>query len=176
MRKVIYALSLGLISAACSSPKYTYHFDHYDYNSGKKNNVAAVTSASADVQVHEASPLIIEQQQVVATTERSAPAPSLSSEQKQTIAQKIKTMSKAERNELKQVLKKEIKATKKKNVEGQSVNAKQEWDRDLKLAAIFGAVGIVLTALGGVSSVFYVLGVIALVVGVVFLIKWLARQ
>jgi hypothetical protein len=49
-------------------------------------------------------------------------------------------------------------------------------DKDLKMAAIFGSVGLVLTFLGGVNSVFWVLGVIAIVIGVVFFIRWLSRQ
>jgi hypothetical protein len=49
-------------------------------------------------------------------------------------------------------------------------------DPDLKMAIIFGAVGLVLALFGGISEVFTVLGVIAILVGVYFLIKWLIRQ
>jgi hypothetical protein len=49
-------------------------------------------------------------------------------------------------------------------------------DNDLKLAAIFGAVGIVGLMLGGATDVFWIIGGIALLVGVVFLVKWLVRQ
>ncbi len=47
-------------------------------------------------------------------------------------------------------------------------------DKDLKLAAIFGAVGIVALLIGG--DVFWVIGGIALLIGVVFFVMWLARQ
>lgn len=47
-------------------------------------------------------------------------------------------------------------------------------DNDLKLAAIFGAVGIVALIISG--DVFYIIGGIALIIGVVFFVKWLVRQ
>ena len=176
MKKVISCLMLVALLAACSSPKYTYYFDRYDYNSGKKHNVNT-TVAQTNAPAAEASPLILEEQQVVASADNATPAPSISTKQKRDLAQKISSMTKEERKELKQTLKNEIKkATAQKKFDGNSVKEKKAWDYDLKMAAIFGAVGLVLTALGGVSSVFWVLGAIALVVGIVFLIKWLARQ
>jgi hypothetical protein len=175
MKKVLYTLTLALIATACSTPKYSYHFDHYDYNSGRKNSV---TTTSADNKVQEVSPLVLETQEVVASSSEAAPAPSLSTEQKQALVQKITSMTKEERKDLKQALKSQLKkkSNEKKALEGNSVNEKKAWDYDLKMAAIFGAIGIVLTALGGVNTVFWVLGAIALVVGIIFLIKWLARQ
>jgi hypothetical protein len=47
-------------------------------------------------------------------------------------------------------------------------------DHDLKLAVIFGAIGIVGLAIGG--DVFYIIGGIALLIGVVFFVKWVIRQ
>jgi hypothetical protein len=55
-------------------------------------------------------------------------------------------------------------------------NATSTMDSDLKMAIIFGAVGLTLTLFGGINEAFWVLGVIAIVVGVVFLVKWLVRQ
>ena len=49
-------------------------------------------------------------------------------------------------------------------------------DNDLKMALIFAVVAIVLSAFGGVNSIFWILGVIATVVAIVFFIKWLAEQ
>ncbi len=49
-----------------------------------------------------------------------------------------------------------------------------EWDEDLKLATIFGAVGITGLIIGG--NVFNIIGAIALVIGVVFFVKWIIRQ
>jgi hypothetical protein len=174
MKKVIATLMLAGIFAACSSPKYTYQFDHYDYNSGKKATVSVMPEVTATQDV---SPLIIPQESLVAASEKSAPAQlSISSEQKKSIAQKIASMSREERKELKQNLKTEIrKITKaKKNLDGSTVKETKVWDNDLKFAAIFGAIGIVLLAIGG--DVLIVLGAIAMIVGLVFLIMWLSRQ
>jgi hypothetical protein len=44
------------------------------------------------------------------------------------------------------------------------------------MALIFGIVAIVLTAFAGVNAVFWILGVIAFVVAIVFFIQWLANQ
>jgi hypothetical protein len=55
-------------------------------------------------------------------------------------------------------------------------NAAGTMDQDLKMAIIFGAVGLTLTLFGGINEAFWILGVIAIVVGVVFLVKWLVRQ
>jgi hypothetical protein len=47
-------------------------------------------------------------------------------------------------------------------------------ENDLKLAAIFGGVGLVLLIIGG--DVLYVLGAIGLLIGLYFFIRWLMRQ
>ena len=62
---------------------------------------------------------------------------------------------------------------------GESINSiaeKTAMDHDLKMALIFGIVGIVLSAFGGVNSIFWILGVISTVIAIVFLIKWIAEQ
>ena len=44
------------------------------------------------------------------------------------------------------------------------------------LAAVFGAVGIVGLIIGTGTNVFSFIGGIALIIGVVFFVKWLVRQ
>lgn len=179
MKNILLLFVAALLITACSSPKYAYHFDTHDYNSGRKNQPA---TASVEKEV---SPLIIDQTDVVAdassTPNVTEKKPSnLTPEQKQ-IVNRIKSMSKPElkqfKKELKTELKKQIKESKKAaSVEGDSNKATKEWDHDLKMAAIFGIVGLVLSAFGGVSPVFWILGIICVVVGVVFLIQWISRQ
>ena len=43
MKKYLLLIASVLLLAACSSPKYAYYFDHYDYNSGKKKVETATT-------------------------------------------------------------------------------------------------------------------------------------
>jgi hypothetical protein len=80
-------------------------------------------------------------------------------------------MTKAERREFRSDIKKFIKEKKESIKAAKKTNA---MDHDLKLAAIFGAVGLVALIISG--DVFYVIGGIALIIGVVFFVKWLVRQ
>jgi hypothetical protein len=174
MKNVFYLIAGAFIFTACSAPKYAYHFDHYDYNSGRKQAKTETASATET-----SSPLLIDETTLVAD---AAPLASVSSSElktgnavSNTSIKKVADMSKTEKKELKQVLKSYVKSIKKGDI-GKGTDATKAWDHDLKMAAIFGAVGVVLTALGGFNTVFWILGTIALVIGVVFLIKWLARQ
>src|SRR5687767_15274689 len=86
---------------ACSSPKYAYHFDQYDYNSGKK------TTAEGPVQ---SSPLNIEEEIVVASSDKGIiyEQKTKKIEQKDVDAfvSRYKSMSKAEQKEFRSELKK----------------------------------------------------------------------
>ncbi|HEY3401959.1 MAG TPA: hypothetical protein VGK59_01150 [Ohtaekwangia sp.] len=180
MKKIGSFIGLVLLVASCSSPKYVYHFDHYDYNSGKKKPVHNDLATTQ-------SPLVLDQETVVATAsespvvlaEEKADKPS-ADEVRKDFAKKYNAMSKAERKEFREDLKKELKAYAKAKKEGKIVNStnttSEQLDYDLKMAILFGAVGLTLTLFGGVSSVFWVLGVIGIVIAVVFLVRWLMRQ
>jgi hypothetical protein len=178
MKKIAILFASVALLASCSSPKYSYYFDHYNYNSGKKQSPVDVAAKT------EQSPLLINDQQLVAdastTPVSSVEKITVPAEEKKALENKIASMTKEQRNtlkkELKTELKKYIKAGKKDGNRDASVKAAKEWDEDLKMAAIFGSVGVILTILGGVNTIFWVLGVIAFVIAVVFFIKWLARQ
>lgn len=178
-RSLLYLLSLALL-AACSAPKYTYNFDHYNYNAGKKK------SAASNEALVMQTPETIKSEELVASTEsvpvlfeeKTTEATSLA-EAQNNLSKKYKEMSKAEKKEFRQDVKKSVKAYAKAMKKGDHIAAEkavQAMDNDLKLAIIFGAVGLTLTLFGGVNSVFWVLGVISFVVGVVFFIKWVVRQ
>lgn len=164
-----------LLLAACSSPKYAYYFDHHDYNNGKKGDLKESAVLQSEIQ-----PLHVDNATLVASADEKAfvPAETATAEvTAKSIIEKYKSMSGAERKEFRKELKKEVKTlVKMKKKETYSVEATKRMDNDLKIAAIFGAVGLVLTLFGGVNSAFWVLGVIAIVIAVVFLVKWLVRQ
>ncbi len=176
MKKYLLLFSAVVLAAACSSPKYTYHFDHYDYNSGRKNAVAVQKA-------EEISPLSVSPEALVASTEASVmveevAAPEVESKL-QTMANNYKNLSKAEQKEFRKELRSEMKNYAKEmrtGEHGASVAATKAMDKDLKLAIIFGAVGLTLNLIGYANSVFWVLGVIAIVIGVVFFVKWIAKQ
>ena len=170
---VTMAVSVMLL-ASCAAPKYSYNFDYYDYNSGRKKAEAEkiVAQAPTETIAEEASPLLITEESVVASAAEKAPAPVA-----KPAAKKYSDMSKSEKKELRKAVKTEIKNyLKNKKDDGQVSKETKALDYNLKMAIIFGAVALTLSFFGGVNSVFWIASVIALVIGVVFFIKWIAEQ
>lgn len=186
MKKYLLLLASVLLLAACSSPKYAYYFDHYDYNSGKKKVETPTTQlAGTTLSTPELSPLKLDEQSVTASAEsrikmvESAPAAAMTVKDKALLQQKYASLSKAEKKEFRKELKSEVKKMIKAKKSGESITSitdNKAMDSDLRNALIFGIVGIVLSAFGGVNSIFWILGVISTVIAIVFLIKWLADQ
>jgi hypothetical protein len=177
---LLFAVAI-LLLAACSTPKYAYYFDHYDYNSGRKK--APVTDVAVNAPAPEmTSPLLIDQQNVAASTETksvSKAAPSTVAAEKSLLNKKYSSLSKEEKKAFRAEVKtamKDLKKLKKDMKDGKSVKETQVMDYNLKMAIIFGAVALTLSFFGGVNSIFWILSVVALVVGVVFFIKWIAEQ
>lgn len=155
--------------ASCSAPKYTYNFGHYNYNAGKKKSVRANEFSATD------GPQAIQPEMLTASTaEIVEPAP-VAEVKVATVKKTYAQMTKTERKELRTYLKAETKNTiKAKKASVESPSTTKGMDSDLKLAAVFGAVGIVALIISG--QVFYIIGGIALLIGVVFFVKWLIRQ
>ena len=185
MKKYLLLLASVLLLAACSSPKYAYYFDHYDYNSGKKKvETASVQLTETTVATPELSPLMLDDQAVTASAESriqvvETPMVPVTVKDKELLEKKYASLSKAEKKEFRKELKSEIKKMIKAKKSGESIESiadRKAMDSDLRNALIFGIVGIVLSAFGGVNSIFWILGVISTVIAIVFLIKWLAEQ
>ncbi|MEI9918741.1 MAG: hypothetical protein WDO14_08050 [Bacteroidota bacterium] len=162
-------LACVALCAACSAPKMAYKFDYHDYNAGRK-----AKDVKEEVALNP-GPAPVQPEELVAMEPASNTAvTSIESTEKPSLIAKGKTyesMTKQERKEFRREVKKEIKNLLKKK---DNVTASQGMDRDLKLAAIFGAVGIVALIING--TVFYIIGGIALIIGIVFFVKWLIRQ
>ena len=169
MKTKITVLLAIVVLASCSTPKYSYFFEHRDYNAGKKK-------ASSQELVKVTSPLAVDAQSLEASiTNEPTILPVTASEGTPTVSKTYAQMNKSERMAVRHYLKKEIKSYVKGKKKSVGVSqAKGGIDHDLKLAAIFGAVGIVGLIIGG--DVFYIIGAIALLIGVVFFVKWLIRQ
>jgi uncharacterized protein YcfL len=189
MKKYLLLIASVLLLAACSSPKYAYYFDHYDYNSGKKK---AETPDARLVQkmlpAPQMSPLQINQEAVTGNAESrirnvenipvAVEYKSLS-EQKALLEQKYSSLTKDEKKEFRKELKAEVKKIIKAKKNGESIASiteKMAMDSDLKMALIFGIVAIVLSAFGGANSIFWILGTVAAVIALVFLIIWIGKQ
>lgn len=168
MKNSMLVLSVIVLLSACSSPKYAYNFDYHDYNAGKKKaSVATSGGLSVDPATLVAStsntPTVFDEPVTTVSTEAAA-AP---------------VMTRKSFKAFKAELKKEVKEMKVMKKTGKVLSATKAaasggMDHDLKLAAIFGAVGIVGLIIGG--NVMYVIGGIAMLIGVVFFVKWLIRQ
>lgn len=173
-----------LLMAACSSPKYAYHFSEYDYNSGK-NKLSNVPQPAEELTVVSETPLKLEDESLTASADktrivtRNAGVASRSNDARleESASKAYADMSKAERKvfrrEAKSLIKSYIKA-KRAGDEVKAAEAAMAMDKDLKMAAIFGAVGVVALIIGG--DVFWVIGGIAMIIGVVFFVLWLSRQ
>lgn len=167
MKKIIYLLSVVLLGA-CSSPKYTASFNSYDTPPGNRAVKSIETPAPTST---------INPNELIASTSM-APVEikkeiTPTTEVRKTYVQMSKTERKALRSQLRSEIKTYVKDQKKK-LEPTTVQATHGMDNDLKLATIFGAVGIVALIIGG--DVFWIIGGIAMLIGVVFLVKWLIRQ
>lgn len=183
MKKYLLLIASMLMLAACSTPKYAYYFDHYDYNIGKKKTESPKTIIAQNMlATPEMSPLRINQDAVVASAESrimNVEKVPVTANDKKTFEKKYSTMSRSEKKEFRKELKSEIKKFIKAKKSGDniaSISDTKVLDHDLKMALIFGIVAILLTALYGVNPVFWILGVISAVIAIVFLISWIADQ
>ena len=170
--------------AACSSPKkYTYYFDHYDYQSVKKTNevVGKVEEESTPSVINREETIADASNQPVVTNGNKKVATSLSSTTASSEAQlvkKYKEMSKSERKTFRKALKNELVTYSKKSKKGEgveSIGATKEFDTLAALAIVFGGAGIVMIMLAGISNVFWVLGAISLVIGAFLFYRWVAN-
>ena len=183
-RKLLYLLSIALL-AACSAPKYSYNFGTYDYNAGKRK--AAPVEATAQQKVVQGQ----RQEELTAPAEMTASVEATSSRVEKSIESsaltnvqtslkaKYELMSKSEKKEFRKEVLHAAKNYSKAMKRGDHIAAEkavQALDHDLKLAIIFGAVGLAITLFGGLGYAFYVVGVIAFLIGLVFFIKWVLRQ
>jgi F0F1-type ATP synthase assembly protein I len=183
MKKLLLLITSLLLLAACSPPRYTYYFDHYDYNSGKKKaDIEKALLAQKMLATPDISPLQIDQKAVTASVANritESAKVDVTAGAKSLFAKKYSAMTKAEKKDFRKELKSEVRKIIKAKKSGESINAitaTKALDHDLKMALIFGIVGIILSVFAGVNPVFWILGVIAGVVAIVFLISWLADQ
>jgi hypothetical protein len=172
MKRSLLILTVLAALASCSSPKYTYNFDHYT-NQARKDKASIANEVVSNHGLPAIQPeLLTASSSNEVNLEMTLPiVETKSATAKRTYPQMTKAEQKTIRKHLKAEIKNSIRA-KKTSVE--HVGSTKAMDRDLKLAAIFGAVGIVALIISG--QVFYIIGGIALLIGVVFFVKWLLRQ
>jgi hypothetical protein len=126
--------------------------------------------------IDEYAPVTIDQNTIVASSKSETyyvteDKPKTTIGREEAVAQ-LKSISREESRDLKTKINAYIKDYKKSDVV--STQAKAGMGQDVKLAAIFGAVGIVLLIIGG--DVLTIIGAVALLVGLYFFIRWLIHQ
>jgi hypothetical protein len=186
MKNILLLLLGVIVLASCSAPKkYSYNFSYYDYNSGKKktNTVTPAVAqseqrAEENLEATNESVLAIESETLVASSENNVVPIAKPVVEKSVLEKKYSDLSKSEKKAFRKELKEEIRkyAKAKKSDDGSISKETKALDYNLKMAIIFGAVALTLSFFGGVNSVFWILSVVALVIGVVFFIKWIAEQ
>ena len=169
MKTKILGLLALIVLASCTAPKYSYYFDHYNNAAKKQSQPPKKTTL-----LHTDSQLL-----TACVDEQPALFSEVAVESAALLKNTYLQMTKKEQRAFRHHLKKEIKTfvkTKKKAGSVESIETSNAMDHDLKLAAIFGAIGLVGLILNSVSVAFGIIGGIALIVGVVFLVMWIIRQ
>lgn len=171
MKKLLYVCVVAIVASACSGPKYTASFNYFNKPINNQTSTKSVTV------VDEQTKVVAQPEQLLASTSSTSPVELRvpKEEVRGNYIQMTKTERKAVRTHLRSEIKTYVKEQKK-NLGIESSNATGAWDNDLKMAAIFGVVGLVLTSLWGASEILGVIGAVAIIIALVFLIKWLVRQ
>ena len=151
----------------CSTPRYSYYFDHQNYNAAKQVKVEEGNSVVA---------LDVEPSQMMASIDNRIVVPPPLLDKRITGVKRIERMPGGQQQVVKLAQwKKGIKTS---LIGASRVSPKTQatgsLDYDLKMAAIFVVVALAGLAIGG--NAFQIIGGISLLIGVVFLIKWLIRQ
>jgi hypothetical protein len=186
MKRILLVLLPALL-CACSSPRYSYYFDSYDYSEGRKpqivqlkekNNFADIQHTESDLMADVSKRIVLEDRTIINLLPSGVnDMETYAGKDEHRNIESLTKFSRKERREFIRDLKDAIRESKKNP--HQTHVAPDEikvMDKDLKMAIIFGAVGLTLSLFTGVHAAFGVLGVVAIVVGVVFLVRWLIRQ
>jgi hypothetical protein len=177
--KYILPLAVMALVAACSSPKYTYHFDHYDYSNGKKEKTVDIEIQETVLSTESAAvgaenTLLASTDETVMTLPGNIMVPEAALHE---VAAEYKALTKSEKKEFRKETIRTAKAYAKAVKAGDHERAREmemAMDGNLKLALIIGVAGLILLLVPG--DVFKLIGGLALLVGLVLLILWLAQQ
>jgi hypothetical protein len=170
---------LVVVLMACAAPKYQYSFDHYTV--GTKSDAVAIKENAAR------SPLLVETEALMVSASPltrmktpDAPMANASSNRQIESGKKSVSISREDKKQLVQALRefrRDLRTRSGKHYAAPPHDqATQKLDNEVITAIAFGAVGITLSLLGGISAAFWIAGVICLGVGVYFFIDWLQHR
>lgn len=168
MKQLIYLLTGPVLLASCAAPKLTYQFDTHRYQTVSKENQATRAQFTAAVRPEE----------WVASTE-PGPVVIPAAAGQPTADEELRSGAELQQKPLRaQHLAKKMRVNEAAaNAVPQVKNDQTtELDEDLKMAAVFGTMGIVGLLLSGLGDFFLFIGGLALLAGAFFFIRWLIRQ
>jgi hypothetical protein len=171
--KLLLLVSI-IVLGSCSAPKYTYKFDYHDYNAGRKER-QAIKEVAANPGPVEIQPEMLVAEGPVVTPEAGASVSAPSSKPAPL------TVTKAEKKgmikDLKQAMKK-VAALKKSGDIVQTDQSTKAMDADLKMSLIFLVIAIATGVVGTfvLPELFYILGAVAIIIAIVYLVRWIMRQ
>jgi hypothetical protein len=162
MKSKVLIFSVLVMLQSCATPRYSYYFDHQPISARKQNPI-----------VQEVEPFHVDPASLSAASQGLNPISVLTPTQTSALNKKV--LRGPGQNEMKML----AKATLGSSTPGERENklmatAKDGKSRDLRLASIFGAAGLVAVIIGG--SPLNVLGGIAILVGLVFFVRWIIRR
>jgi len=185
MKNLLYVLIIAIAASACSGPKYTASFNSWDKRVNYQVAATPETTVIAEPVIEpvttaqpSAEPLTTSQPEQLLASTSNSPV-DIKSSPKEAVRKTYIQMTRTERKELRTHLRSEIKTyvmEQKKNMGIESGKATSAWDHDLKMAAIFGAIGLALGLFFGVNEIIGFIGFVAIIIALVFLVKWLVRQ
>jgi hypothetical protein len=180
MKQLLFVALVALMTA-CSASRYAANFHYYKPNPELAGGYGVIKTQKPAITPIEPEKLVasagMESMPVLEKTPIPIAIGTLAGAEQ--VRKAYFQMNKAERkyvqNAVKSELKKQIQL--KKNSKAAPARGRgwwQGWDQDLKLAAIFGAIGTVAFII--YVEPFWIIAAVALIIGLVFFIKWFVRQ
>ena len=179
MRKILLTFISILILASCSAPKYAYHFDHYDYNAGKRKQITGAEPEKEGVPIvdEEQSHLKIDLETMVASTSEevivlSEMQPKIVEEVDIADKKQYADMTKAEKKEVRREFRKDLKEYKEAKKGGDEVRAEQAKEKltgYTRIGVILIVAGLVLAILS-LGSVINSIGGLMVLAGIIFIL------
>jgi uncharacterized membrane protein len=173
MKTNLLVVLAAIVLASCSAPKYAYKFDYHDYNAGRKEKQAAKEVAGNP------GPVALQPELLVAEADVKASQNAKEEIGSSTPKAAPLTLSKSERKVMVRNIKAAVKeiAKAKESVDVVQVDqASKAMDNDLKLTFVFLALSIAAAALTGLVNLLWIVSTAALIVAIIFFVKWVMKQ
>ena len=181
MRNNLLLLFAIVMMASCSAPKYAYHFDRYDYNSGKRKQQKDLLEEKKIIANEFQKATLVQEETLLASAtdevivifeESKSSTPSLEAVSATETKKSYTEMTKLEKREIRKEYKndlKEYKAAKKSGDEVRAEQAKESLTGYTRMGVILIIAGLVLAILS-LGSVINSIGGLMVLAGVILIL------